>query len=51
MRCDVCKKGFKDGDMLVPLLKYTENHRRGDFVALTPVAYVHYRHLKEALSA
>lgn len=47
MRCEHCGKGFKDGDKLIPVMKYTENHKRGDFVALNPVGYIHFRHLKE----
>lgn len=46
MRCELCGKGFSDGQKLVPVMKYVENHHRGDFVGSQPVGYIHLHHLK-----
>lgn len=46
MRCLVCGKGFKDGDKVIPVLRYVTNAKRGDFVGSTPVEHIHLRHLR-----
>lgn len=50
MRCELCGRGFKDGAKLVPVMKYVENHKRGDFVGGQPVGYIHLHHLKIAMT-
>lgn len=48
MRCEVCGRGFKEGDKLIPVTRYVTNERRGDFVPLNPVGYIHLRHLTDS---
>ena len=44
MKCQVCKKRFREGEMILPIMKYVANEKRGDFVS-SPVAYAHLSHL------
>lgn len=46
-RCYVCNNVFRDGDNVVPILKYITNERRGDFVTTQGHAFIHAHHLKE----
>lgn len=45
MKCRACKGRFKDGDEVVPVMRYVTNERRGDFVSGNPNAFIHARHL------
>lgn len=44
MKCQICKKQFRDGEMMVPIMKCITNEKRGDF-ASSPVAYAHLSHI------
>lgn len=46
MRCELCGRGFSDGQKLVPVMRYVTNEKRGDFVGGQPVGYIHLHHLK-----
>lgn len=41
MKCYVCTKKFKEGELVVPLLRYITNEKRGDFVTAQPEYYIH----------
>lgn len=47
MKCHVCKKKFVNGEAVIPVLHYTTDDRRGDFVGLNPTKFIHAHHLKE----
>lgn len=40
MKCLMCPKKFREGDHLVPVVRYITNEKRGDFVS-SPVGYIH----------
>lgn len=46
-KCWTCKITFKNGDNIVPILKYVENEKRGDFASTTPTEFVHAHHLAD----
>lgn len=48
MKCDLCGKGFRDDEKVIPILRYVVNHKRGDFVTSTSQnTFIHLHHLKE----
>ena len=49
MKCVVCKKNFKDGEKVSPVLRYVTNYNRGDFVASQAEEFFHVSHLSEIL--
>ena len=49
-RCWLCRKEFKDGQLIVPLLQYVTNERRGDFTSSQAEQHVHAEHLKDLTS-
>lgn len=46
MRCRICSRAFKDGDAVLPVLRYVVNEKRGDFVTSVPRGFIHESHLK-----
>lgn len=46
MKCQVCRASFREGDEVIPVLRYVENEKRGDFVATNPHRYVHAYHVR-----
>lgn len=47
MRCYVCGGKFADGELVVPIMRYVVNEKRGDFVPLQGHQFLHARHIKE----
>lgn len=47
MKCALCKRALRDGDGVVPILRYVTNEKRGDFVTSKPSACIHAHHIKE----
>lgn len=46
MKCMKCNKTFKDGMAVLPVLRYVENEKRGDFVTSHPnKEYIHALHV------
>ena len=44
-KCAACKKRFKDGDEVVPILQYVTNEKRGDFVTNQGHKFLHADHM------
>jgi hypothetical protein len=44
MKCRICKRPFREGDDVVPVMRYVVSERRGDWVT-SASAYIHLRHL------
>lgn len=47
MKCDLCKRKFKDNDEVVPILRFVVNERRGSWVTSQGHRFIHAHHLKE----
>lgn len=47
MKCRTCGRPFKEGDMVIPISRYVENDKRGDFVSQSS-EYAHADHLVAA---
>ena len=48
MRCYICRGGFKEGDVVVPLLRYVTRESKGDFVVQHPEHFAHADHLRDS---
>jgi hypothetical protein len=44
----VCGRKFTDGELVLPVMRYVVNEKRGDFVPMQGEQFAHARHLKEA---
>ena len=44
MKCHICKKKFHDGQLIVPLIPYIKNEKRGDFVGNQPKNFICLNH-------
>lgn len=51
MKCAVCKRVLTDNDSVIPVLRYVENPKRGDWVTTNPKAFIHARHVLDGASA
>lgn len=45
MRCYVCGKKFRGGELVVPISRYAVDEKRGDSVG-RPQQYAHAKHLR-----
>ena len=49
MTCTICGRTFADNERVVPVMRYTRNERRGDFVHSRPSEFIHFTHLAAAV--
>lgn len=46
MDCFACSRKFRDGDLVLAVLTYVTNEKRGDFVGSAPQGYIHMHHVE-----
>lgn len=47
MKCQRCGRKFRDGEDVIPVLRYVTNEKRGDFVTSQGHSFFHARHINE----
>jgi hypothetical protein len=47
VRCQQCGRQFREGDEVVPVLRYVTNEKRGDWVSSQGHRFIHAHHVGE----